>query len=140
MGRRAAMLHNVLVSRESRLVELTLQTESDKFDPDNKNWLAQEARLLGELRREVGGVRRDMAVASGAKGMVETVIIALGSAGAFKAATQCLRAWLGRDRTRRVELSWVVDGKEEKIVLQGTSIGQAQFEKLAELVHTRLPL
>jgi hypothetical protein len=63
--------------------------------------------------------------------------MALGSAGAFTAAVDCLRAWLSRDRTRRIELAWTVDGREEKIVLQGTAIDPALFNDLAELVRAK---
>lgn len=118
-------------------VELQLTAHSDRFDEGDENWLAQEADLLESLRSEVGGVRRDMTAVPGQKGMVETVIMALGSAGAFKAAVQCLQAWLSRDRTRRIELAWTVDGHEEKIVLQGTAVDPKTFEKLAEIVRAR---
>jgi hypothetical protein len=82
-------------------------------------------------------VRRDIAAAPGEKGIVEGIILALGSAGAFKAAVDCLRVWLARDRTRRIELAWSVDGHEEKIVLQGSAVTNAQFEKLAEVVRAK---
>jgi hypothetical protein len=118
-------------------MELTLRTGSDRFDIDDENWLEQEAALLADLRSEVGGVRRDMVAVPGQKGMVETIIMALGSAGAFTAAVDCLRAWLSRDRTRRIELAWTVDGREEKVVLQGTAIDPALFNDLAALVRAK---
>jgi hypothetical protein len=117
-------------------MELRLSTHSDRFDESDDAWVAQEADLLASLRGEVT-VRRDMVAAPGEKGLVEGIILALGSAGAFKAAVDCLRAWLGRDRTRRIELSWTVDGREEKIVLQGTAIDDAEFERLAALVRAK---
>lgn len=117
-------------------VELKLTTHSDKFDPDDDNWLAQETELLQSLRGEVP-VRRDLVAAPGSKGLVEGIIMALGSAGAFKAAVDCLRVWLARDRTRRIELAWTVDGHEERIVLQGTAVSNAEFEKLAEIVRAK---
>jgi membrane-associated two-gene conflict system component 1 (EACC1) len=118
-------------------LELTLSTCSDRFDNDDDRWLAQESDLLESLRREVGGVRRDMVAVPGHKGLVESVILALGTAGAFTAAVDCLRAWLRRDRTRRVELSWTVDGREERIVLQGTAIDDDTFGRLAEVVRAK---
>jgi hypothetical protein len=117
-------------------VELTLTTHSDRFDTGDDAWLAQEADLMASLRAEVP-VRRDMVAAPGEKGLVESIILALGSAGAFKAAVDCLRAWLARDRTRRIELAWTVDGREERIVLQGTAIDDAEFARLAELVRAK---
>jgi hypothetical protein len=119
-------------------LDLTLHTSSDKFDPDDENWLDQEAELMASLRSEVGGVRRDYVAQPGDKGMIESVILALGSAGAFKMAVQCLSAWLARDRTRKIELAWTVDGREEKLVLQGTHLEPAHFEQLAALVRERM--
>jgi hypothetical protein len=117
-------------------LDLTLSTHSDKFDADDDNWLAQETELLQALRGEVP-VRRDLVAAPGEKGLVEGIILALGTAGAFKAAVDCLRAWLARDRTRRIELTWTVDGHEEKITLQGTAVSEAEFERLAEVVRAK---
>jgi hypothetical protein len=117
-------------------VELTLTTHSDRFDTDDDAWVAQEADLMAALRAEVP-VRRDMVAAPGEKGLVESIILALGSAGAFKAAVDCLRAWLARDRTRRIELTWTVDGREERVSLQGTAIDDAEFARLAEIVRAR---
>jgi hypothetical protein len=117
-------------------VELRLSTHSDRFDEDDEGWLAQEADLLASLRGEVT-VRRDMVAAPGEKGLVEAIILALGTAGAFTAAVDCLRAWLSRDRTRRIELAWSIDGHAEKIVLQGTAIGDDEFDRLAQLVRAK---
>jgi hypothetical protein len=117
-------------------LELRLSTHSDRFDENDDAWIQQEADLMASLRGEVT-VRRDMVAAPGEKGLVEGIILALGSAGAFKAAVDCLRAWLGRDRTRRIELSWTVDGREERIVLQGTAVSDAEFDRLAALVRAK---
>ena len=117
-------------------LELSLAVHSDRFDEEDEAWLEQEAQLFDALRTEVP-VRRDAVPAAGTKGMVESIIIALGSAGAFKAAVDCLRAWLARDRTRRIELAWTVDGHEERILLQGTAVSDAEFDRLAELVRAR---
>src|SRR5207244_1968303 len=86
--------------------ELVLSLETARFEGDDERWLDQKRALYVELRREVGTVRRELTAEPGAKGATESLILALGSAGAFKAATTCIRAWLARDRTRRVELSW----------------------------------
>lgn len=119
-------------------VELSLQTHSDKFDDDDERWLDQEAELLSELRREVGGVRRDMVAAPGDKGFIEAIVLALATGGAFTAALDCLKSWLSRDRTRRIELAWTVDGREEKLVLSGTNIDEAAIDRLAQLVQARM--
>jgi hypothetical protein len=118
-------------------VELTLSMHSDRFDEDDERWITQELDLLADLSREVGGVRRESVPARGDKGAVETVILALGSARVFSAAVQCWTAWLSRDRTRRIELAWTSDGRQERIVLQGTAIDDATFTKLAQAIQQR---
>jgi Effector Associated Constant Component 1 len=126
------------VTDEPAPVDLTLRIGSDRFDEDDDNWLEQEAGLVAELSREAGGLRREAVAVPGSKGLVESLILALGSAGAFKAAAQCMRAWLARDRTRRIELSWTVDGREERVVLQGNAIDPAAIDRLAEIVRARI--
>ena len=119
-------------------VDITLQAHSDKFDPDDEKWLAQEAELLADLRSEVEGVRREMVASPGDKGFVDSIIMAVVSGGARSAALTCLQAWLSRDRTRRIELAWTVDGREEKIVLSGTGIDKDALDRLTQLVQARL--
>ena len=50
----------------------------------------------------------------GTKGGADQVIVALGSAGSFTAVVDCLRAWLGRDRDRRIDVRWVENGAERR--------------------------
>jgi hypothetical protein len=119
-------------------VDITLQAHSDKFDPDDEKWLAQEAELLAELRHEVDGVRREASASPGDKGFIDSIIMAIVSGGALTAALSCLQAWLSRDRTRRIELAWTVDGREEKIVLSGTGIDKQAMDRLTQLVQARL--
>lgn len=58
----------------------------------------------------------------GTKGAADQLIIALGSAGAFQAAVDCLRAWLGRDRDRRIDLRWEENGVERSVALTGEAV------------------
>jgi hypothetical protein len=117
-------------------LQLRLTAHSDRFDEHASGWLSQEAELLESLHSQVS-VRRDTVVSAGDKGVVEGIILALGSAGAFNAAVTCLRVWLGRDRTRRIELTWTENGTAETILLQGTAIPDAEFAKLAEVVRAK---
>ncbi|GAA4469668.1 effector-associated constant component EACC1 [Phytohabitans houttuyneae] len=118
-------------------VELMLSMHSDRFDADDERWITQELDLLADLARETGGVRRESIPATGDKGAVEAVILALGSAQAFTAAVQCWKAWLSRDRTRRIEVAWTIDGRRERIVVQGTAVDDATFAKLAQAIQVR---
>src|SRR6186713_2123179 len=113
------------MNEDSAMEEITLRLGSDKFDEDDEHWHSQQARFFAELRREVGTVQLKGTSAPGSKGAVESLILTLGSAGVLQAASSCFRAWLARDRTRRIELSWTSDGGEERIVLEGKAVDDA---------------
>lgn len=116
---------------------LTVRPSSERYDHDDDRWLAQQGELFSDLRREVGGVRRETSAIARQKGAVETVILALASAGSVTAAVQCLRDWLTRDRTRVIEIAYTVDGREERIILRGTHIDDAAVKRLTEIALSR---
>lgn len=118
-------------------MEMTFVARSERYAEDDERWLAQAQDLVNELRREVP-VRTERAAAPGTKGTVDTIILALGSAGVFTAAVECFKAWLSRDRSRKLELTVSVDGREEKYTLEGTAVDDAAYERLAELVRGRI--
>ncbi|MEV7625236.1 hypothetical protein [Actinoplanes sp. NPDC089786] len=119
-------------------ITLTIKPGTDRYDPESDAWADQEQELFDELHREVGGVRRDATPGAGEKGVVETVLIALAGAGAFNGAFECLRAWITRDRTRRVEISYTVDGRAESFVLSGHGIDSAEYDRLVKFAMARL--
>ena len=115
----------------------TIKPSSERYDPDDDRWSAQLVELLSELRREAGGVQREATALAGQKGAAETITLALASAGSITAAVQCLRDWLTRDRTRVVEITYAVVGREEKIVLRGTHIDDATAKQLTDFALSR---
>lgn len=74
----------------------------------------------------------------GTKGGIDVIILALGSAGVFTAAVEFFRAWLQRDRTRSLEVTHTVDGREETIVIRGEAISDDVVATLASAVGRRL--
>jgi hypothetical protein len=116
----------------------TVRPGSEKYADDDERWIAQQIELFAELRREAGGVRREMAAQAGTKGAVETIVLALASAGSVTAAVQCLQSWLTRDRTRMVEIIYTVAGHEEKIVLRGTRLDDAAAKQFTDVAIARL--
>jgi len=111
--------------------QISIAPRSERYDPDDDRWRAQVGDMAIGLQQEVGGVRRRVQAAGGAKGGPETLVIALGSAGAFTAAVQFLRAWLGRDRTRSLEVSWTVGDEERRISVKGEAIDDEAIATLA---------
>ena len=115
-----------------------LEPHSDRFDPDDDRWRSQVRDLYRDLTDEVGSLRREAQPAPGTKGAVDIVILALGSAGAFTATVECLRAWLSRDRSRRLDVAWEVDGRTERVTVSGDAIDNAAIERIAEAVAARI--
>jgi aminoglycoside N3'-acetyltransferase len=62
----------------------------------------------------------------------------LTSAQALGAASECFRAWLARDRTRRASLSWTVEGRTETIVLEASGLDEVVFAQLHDTLRARL--
>lgn len=111
---------------------------SERYDPDDDRWRDQVNDFYSELDREAGGVDRRREAVEGTKGGVETVILALGSAGAFTAAVQFFRSWLGRDRSRSLEVSWT-DGESTRTVsVKGEAIDDDALEKIATAAAKRI--
>src|SRR5690349_6701267 len=95
-------------------IDVTVTPENCRYDPDDERWLNQIRDLYTELRDEVPGYRVESQAVPGTKGIIESVVLALGSAGAFSAAVTCFKAWLARDKWRRLVVSWIHDGREER--------------------------
>ncbi|WP_369252385.1 effector-associated constant component EACC1 [Geodermatophilus amargosae] len=125
-------------SPPERVLDLVLEPHSDRFDPADDRWRAQVGDLYTGLEGEVGGLRREAERVPGAKGTVDTVILALGSAGAFTAAVEFLRAWLTRDRSRRLDVSWDVDGRTERVTVSGGAIDTQAIDRIAEAFAIRI--
>lgn len=118
--------------------DVALHAVSSAYDPEDDRWRSQVSELYQGLDAEVGDVRREYSPVEGTKGGVATVILALGTAGAFTAAADYLRAWLGRDKSRRLEMSWTVDGRREDITITGDAIDEQAFNTLAAAAAAHL--
>lgn len=115
-----------------------LMTPTGDYDPEDGRWRDQVSELINGLDSEVGDVRREYTPVDDTKGGVASVILALGTAGAFTAAAEYFRSWLGRDKSRRLELSWTGDGGPQSIVLDGDNVDEASFKILAEAAAAKL--
>ncbi len=74
--------------------EVAVEPRNESYDPDDDGWRDQAATLYADLDARVDVVRRARPV-PGAKGAVDQVIIALGSAGVFGAVVESLRPGWG---------------------------------------------
>jgi hypothetical protein len=129
----------VLVSAAppSRELELVLEPRSDDYRPDDDRWREQVATLHRELRAGVDTRLRGRST-PGTKGTIDDLIVALGSAGAFTAMVDCLRAWLGRDRTRTIDVRWDEDGTERFVTFRGDAVDRETVRVIAAAAARRM--
>jgi hypothetical protein len=114
-----------------------VEPRNDEYDPDSEGWRDQVATLYADLDVQVGTARRGRPV-EGTKGAVDQLVIALGSAGAFSAAVECFRAWLGRDRDRRIDVRWDDNGVERSVTLTGEAVDDKTMRELAKAAVDRV--
>ena len=117
--------------------EIALEPRNDRYDPDDDGWQNQVATLYADLNAQVDTIRSARPV-EGAKGAVDQLIIALGSAGVFAAVVDCLRAWLGRDRDRRIDVRWVENGMEQSVTLTGEAVDVKTLREIAKAAVARV--
>lgn len=117
------------------MVEVRIEAETSRYAPDSPQWRNELAELHRMLGAEAGTVSlRPNEGTKGTRGAIEAVILALGSSGSITAAVMCFRAWLGRDKTRTLNLTWTDGQREERVTLTGENIDQRSFQTLAESI------
>lgn len=117
--------------------EMSIEPRSVDYRPDDHRWGGQVAGLIADLNRQVDVERRGSPV-DGTKGTLDELVIALGSAGAFTATVECLRAWLGRDRSRRIDVRWDEDGRDRHVTLSGDAIDVDSVREIAKAAARRV--
>ena len=120
-------------------VELRLEPVSERFDSSDDRWLDQVAGFVTELQDGVGGVTRQREPVEGTKGALDSILLSLTSAGALTAAVELLKAWLSRDRSRSVKVSWTADGSVQQLELAGNQVDSAAFDQVVSAVVKQLP-
>ena len=117
--------------------ELAVEARNDQYRSDDDRWRAQVATLHQDLHAQVDTVERGHPV-TGAKGTLDQLVIALGSAGAFTAALDCFRAWLQRDKGRRIDVRWDEDGVERYVTFTGDAVDADSVRVIAEAAAKRV--
>jgi hypothetical protein len=115
-------------------IDIEVSAESGRFDEHDERWLCQVRDFYNDLRIEIPGFRLASTMTPETKGTVDTVILALGSAGAFSSTLECFKAWLARDKSRRIRLVWRRDGHKESIELNSGPLDAESLRRLSEAI------
>lgn len=119
------------------IFELSVAAHSGSYDDADDRWQAQVRTLHADLRSQVDVTERSTPV-DGTKGAVAEIIVALGSAGAFTVALDCFRAWLGRDRSRSIDVRWNENGTEQHVTLTADAIDVDSVREIARAAAHRV--
>jgi Effector Associated Constant Component 1 len=108
-------------------VELVLEPSHATMDADDDRFARHVDDLKIALKEEVGGLRADSTPTAGARGGFEEILLALGSSGAITAAVAVFKAWLARDKARKVTIK-IKDkrktGRDVEITVDSASADQ----------------
>jgi hypothetical protein len=128
----------VSANRSLRTVDFHVSASSRAYHEDDDHWLAQVDDLYRALYEGVPGCRIETRPVAGKKGGIQALILAIGSAGALTAAVECFKAWLGRDKSRRIELSWTDGDRKRTAVLEGDAVDAATMQQFAAALVGRI--
>jgi len=119
-------------------VELHVEPGSERFDASDDRWLDQVGAFRSELARDVGGVRLAQTPVEGTKGLVDSILLSVGSAGGLTVAVEFFKAWLQRDDTRSLTVSWHESGTVHRIELTGRAVDDSVLQRLVGGVGARV--
>lgn len=111
--------------------QIEIAPESESYAPDDDRWLEQVSAFYDDLRDNGILVREESRPRPGAKGDVSTIILALGSAGAFTAAVAAFKDFLSRERTRSLRVKWKVGDESREVLVTGDT-DNATLERITQ--------
>jgi hypothetical protein len=112
-------------------VEVIVEPKSDRFERTDPRWRDQVVALYRDLRDEAGDVRTVSTPVAGEKGATTEIVLALGSSGALTAAVTMFQAWLGRDRSRSLEIAWDEGECRRSMSVHADDLDAEVFEDIA---------
>jgi Effector Associated Constant Component 1 len=119
-------------------VDIRIEPGSDRFDAHDERWLAQVSAFRRELEGSVEGVRIEAVQQPGSKGVLDSLILSLTSAGAMTAAAEFFKAWIGRAANRRVKVSFGESGEVREFEFAGSDLDDATLHQVTEAVTAQL--
>jgi hypothetical protein len=122
------------------VVQVSVAAATSKYSDGSPQWRAEVADLHRSLTGEAEQVSARGGESEGnTRGTAVEIIAVLGSSGAIGAAVACFRMWLGRDKTRSLDISWTdADGKPRRVTLAGENLDQKSFQSLADSIGRSL--
>jgi len=115
-------------------LELVLDAQHPSLDEDRLG--EQILDLTGELRLEVGGVTTRTSPEPGKRGGLPEIILALGTSGAIGGAVAVFKAWLDKDKARKISIRVRTRGRAREIEITANAANVGELEKLLVAAST----
>jgi hypothetical protein len=93
---------------------------------------------MSELRAAGEDIRHERTPVPGSKGALDSVIISLTSASSVTAAIEVVKAWLTRDKTRSIKVSFGPAGALQDVELSGANLDDAVLRQVTNALTARL--
>jgi hypothetical protein len=119
-------------------LRLVVTPADDFFKKSDERWQAELFDLQQVLEREVGSTVEPVEVTEGKKGIeLVEVILTLGSAGAFTAAVEAFKVWMGKKPDqRKLDVTWQIvededGGRSGHLRVDATNVDSADVAAVA---------
>lgn len=112
-------------------IDIVLHPSSEDFDKNDSRWIDQEEILLQDLKREAENVERKVETIEGMKGGIETIVVTMIPA-LIPAVAEIIKAWIGRDKSRAVTATIMVDGSPVEVKIDSKGLNKKTFEKVVQ--------
>jgi hypothetical protein len=113
---------------ETGELELVLTAQHPGLDDDRFG--EQVLDLTRELKLEVGGVTTRTSPEPGKRGGLPEIIVALGTSGAVGGAVAVFKAWLDKDKARKISIKVRKKGRAREIEIMASVANVGDLEKL----------
>lgn len=115
-------------------LELVLDPQHASLDEDRFG--NHVADLTSALKRDVGGVTVRTVPEPGKRGGAPEIILALGTSGAIGATVVVLKAWLDRDKARKISIKVRRKGAAREVEITADAANVAELQKLLVAVSS----
>lgn len=119
-------------------VQLSVQPLSRRLDELDDLWLDQVGAFAVELRAAADDLSMVGEPRPGTKGLLGSIVVSLASAGSITAMVELAKAWLGRDRTRSLKVSWSAEGEIQSLELSGAGLDDDAFDDLTQALTEQI--
>jgi membrane-associated two-gene conflict system component 1 (EACC1) len=119
------------------LDEIELELTPQHPTLDDERFARQVDDLVDALREDVGGISARAEPEPGTKGAVAQLVLALGSSGAIAAAVTVFKAWLARDKLRKIKIVVRTQGAAREVEITADTANVDELERLLVVARSK---